>query len=313
MPSGRRTTPTTPRFLDLADELGLYVIEEADIESHAFQSTLCDDPRYLAAWVSRVSRMVERDKNHPSVIAWSLGNESGYGANHDAAAAWVRRYDPSRPAPLRGRDPVRLDERPRRQRPHLPDVPPARVDRCPRDIRPAAASADHVRVLPRDGQQQRHARRALGRDRDDARAPGRLHLGVVGPRPRPDPARRVAALGLRRRLRRRAERRQLLLRRPGLAGPPPEAGAVRAQAARRAGPDRTATVGRRPAGRAGDPEPPGVPRPGLAAGDMGADEGRRQGRRAASWSCPRGGRRDGDRRPSGPAASAAPSDGARRG
>ena len=99
------------------------MIDEADIESHAFQSTLCDDPRYLAAWVSRVSRMVQRDKNHPSVIAWSLGNESGYGANHDAAAAWVRRYDPSRPAPLRGRDPVRLDERPGRQRPHLPDVP----------------------------------------------------------------------------------------------------------------------------------------------------------------------------------------------
>jgi beta-galactosidase len=94
--------PNDPALLDLADELGLYVIEEADIESHAFQSTLCDDPRYLSAWVSRVSRMVERDKNHPSVIAWSLGNESGYGANHDAAAAWVRRYDPSRPLHYEG-------------------------------------------------------------------------------------------------------------------------------------------------------------------------------------------------------------------
>jgi beta-galactosidase len=89
--------PNDPALLDLADELGLYVIDEADLESHAFQSTLCDDPRYLNAWVSRVSRMVERDKNHPSVIAWSLGNESGYGPNHDAAAGWVRRYDPSRP------------------------------------------------------------------------------------------------------------------------------------------------------------------------------------------------------------------------
>ncbi len=94
--------PNDPAFLDLTDELGLYVIEEADIESHAFQSTLCDDPRYLAAWVTRVSRMVERDKNHPSVIAWSLGNESGYGPNHDAAAAWVRRYDPSRPLHYEG-------------------------------------------------------------------------------------------------------------------------------------------------------------------------------------------------------------------
>jgi beta-galactosidase len=94
--------PNDPELLDMADELGLYVIDEADLESHAFQSTLCDDPRYLNAWVTRVSRMVERDKNHPSVIAWSLGNESGYGPNHDAAAAWVRRYDPSQPLQYEG-------------------------------------------------------------------------------------------------------------------------------------------------------------------------------------------------------------------
>jgi beta-galactosidase len=94
--------PNDPAFLDLTDELGLFVIEEADIESHAFQSTLCDDSRYLNAWVTRVSRMVERDRNHPSIILWSLGNESGYGANHDAAAAWVRRLDPSRPLHYEG-------------------------------------------------------------------------------------------------------------------------------------------------------------------------------------------------------------------
>ena len=94
--------PNDPVFLDLTDELGLYVIEEADIESHAFQATLCDDPRYLAQWVSRVSRMVLRDRNHASVIAWSLGNESGYGTNHEAAAAWVRRHDPSRPLHYEG-------------------------------------------------------------------------------------------------------------------------------------------------------------------------------------------------------------------
>jgi beta-galactosidase len=94
--------PNDPAFLELTDELGLYVIDEADIESHAFQSTLCDDPRYLEAWVSRVARMVQRDRNHPSVIAWSLGNESGHGANHDAAAAWVRHADPSRPLHYEG-------------------------------------------------------------------------------------------------------------------------------------------------------------------------------------------------------------------
>ncbi len=94
--------PNDPAFLDLTDELGMYVIGEADIESHAFQSTLCDDPRYLSAWVDRVSRMAMRDKNHASVILWSLGNESGHGTNHEAAAAWLRRYDPSRPLHYEG-------------------------------------------------------------------------------------------------------------------------------------------------------------------------------------------------------------------
>ena len=94
--------PNDPVFLDLTDELGLYVVAEADIESHAFIDTICDDPRYLNAWVDRVARMVRRDKNHASVIVWSLGNESGHGANHDAAAGWVRRYDPSRPLHYEG-------------------------------------------------------------------------------------------------------------------------------------------------------------------------------------------------------------------
>jgi beta-galactosidase len=94
--------PNDPAFLDLCDELGLYVIAEADIESHAFIDGLCDDPRYLGAWVDRVSRMALRDKNHPSVIAWSLGNESGHGSNHDAAAGWLRRYDPTRPLHYEG-------------------------------------------------------------------------------------------------------------------------------------------------------------------------------------------------------------------
>ena len=94
--------PNDPAFLDLTDEIGLWVIGEADLESHAFQSTICDDPRYLSAWVERVARMIQRDKNHASVFAWSLGNESGYGANHDAAAAWARRYDPSRPLHYEG-------------------------------------------------------------------------------------------------------------------------------------------------------------------------------------------------------------------
>ena len=82
--------------------LGFYVIGEANIESHAFQDSLCDDQRYLTPWVDRVARMVQRDIHHPSVIMWSLGNESGAGANHEAAAAYVRKFDPSRPLHYEG-------------------------------------------------------------------------------------------------------------------------------------------------------------------------------------------------------------------
>jgi beta-galactosidase len=94
--------PNDPALLDAADELGLFVVDEADIECHAYAHHVSDMPEYLSAYVDRVSRMVRRDKNHPSVILWSLGNESGYGANHDAAAGWVRRYDPTRPLHYEG-------------------------------------------------------------------------------------------------------------------------------------------------------------------------------------------------------------------
>ncbi len=89
--------PDDPYWLELCDRFGLYVIDEANIESHAYEFELCHDSRYVHAFVDRVRNMVERDKNHPSVILWSLGNESGYGANHDAAGNWVRGRDPSRP------------------------------------------------------------------------------------------------------------------------------------------------------------------------------------------------------------------------
>ncbi|MEU9283386.1 glycoside hydrolase family 2 TIM barrel-domain containing protein [Streptomyces sp. NPDC048275] len=94
--------PNDPTLLDLADELGFYVVDEANIEAHDHAHEIADDPRYLNAFVDRVSRMVLRDKNHPSVIIWSLGNESDYGANHDAAAGWVRRHDPTRPLQYEG-------------------------------------------------------------------------------------------------------------------------------------------------------------------------------------------------------------------
>ena len=94
--------PNDPVFLDACDELGLYVIDEADIESHGWYEDVCRDPRYRSAFVDRVARMIERDRHHPSIIAWSLGNESGYGPNHDAAAGWARVADPSRPLHYEG-------------------------------------------------------------------------------------------------------------------------------------------------------------------------------------------------------------------
>jgi beta-galactosidase len=88
--------PKDSAFLDLCDEYGLYVIGEANIESHDFHQRLCRDARYALAFTDRVMRMVMRDKNHPAIIIWSLGNESGYGPHHDGAAGWVRGYDPTR-------------------------------------------------------------------------------------------------------------------------------------------------------------------------------------------------------------------------
>ncbi|BDZ41934.1 beta-galactosidase [Paraoerskovia sediminicola] len=89
--------PNDPAFYDLCDELGFYVVDEANIESHAYNWYVCGDPRYRATWLERGARMVARDRNHPCVVQWSLGNESGYGVNHDALAGWIRRADRSRP------------------------------------------------------------------------------------------------------------------------------------------------------------------------------------------------------------------------
>lgn len=78
------------------------LVLEGRVESHAFARDLCRDPRYTRAFVERVRNVVEHDQNHPSVIAWSLGNESGYGPNHDAAAGYARGLDPTRPLHYEG-------------------------------------------------------------------------------------------------------------------------------------------------------------------------------------------------------------------
>lgn len=94
--------PHDPRWYELCDTYGLYVIDEANLESHDNYSTLCRDPRWRPAFLDRVQNMVRRTKNHACVFLWSLGNESGYGENHDAAADWIRTFDPSRPLHYEG-------------------------------------------------------------------------------------------------------------------------------------------------------------------------------------------------------------------
>lgn len=80
------------------------MVDEANIETHGMtpMNRLSDDPDWLPAMSQRVTRMVQRDRNHPSIIIWSLGNESGYGANHDALYRWLKAEDPSRPVQYEG-------------------------------------------------------------------------------------------------------------------------------------------------------------------------------------------------------------------
>ena len=92
--------PDDPRWYDLCDRYGLYVIAEANIESHGMgygEQTLAKNPYFATMHLARVSRAVQRDINHPSVIIWSLGNEAGNGENFERAYDWVKAYDPTRP------------------------------------------------------------------------------------------------------------------------------------------------------------------------------------------------------------------------
>ncbi|MFC7762761.1 glycoside hydrolase family 2 TIM barrel-domain containing protein [Catellatospora bangladeshensis] len=99
--------PPHPRFLELCDELGFWVIDECDLETHGFQENgwrrnPTGDPAWREALVGRAERMVARDRNHPSVIMWSLGNEAGVGENLGHMAAAIRALDSSRPLHYEG-------------------------------------------------------------------------------------------------------------------------------------------------------------------------------------------------------------------
>jgi beta-galactosidase len=93
--------PPHPAFLDLCDEYGLWVIDECDLETHGFteqdwRDNPVDDDRWTPALLDRAARMVERDKNHPSIVFWSLGNEAGTGRGLTAMAEWIHERDPER-------------------------------------------------------------------------------------------------------------------------------------------------------------------------------------------------------------------------
>ncbi|HEY0248305.1 MAG TPA: glycoside hydrolase family 2 TIM barrel-domain containing protein [Gryllotalpicola sp.] len=99
--------PPHPRLLDLADELGLWVVLENDLETHGFEeggwvANPSDDPAWHAAYLDRIERTFERDKNHASIVMWSLGNEAGTGANLAATAAWLHDRDAGRPVHYEG-------------------------------------------------------------------------------------------------------------------------------------------------------------------------------------------------------------------
>ena len=156
--------PNDPYWLDLCDKYGLYVIDEADLETHGFGNVgdwaeLSKTPEWEKAFVDRAERMVQRDKNHASIIFWSLGNESGYGPNHVAMIDRIREIDPTRfihyesgngaPRAGRGQRDVRIGRA---------DDRGGRADRRWPSVLP-------MRICARDGQRPRQPARVLGRDR----------------------------------------------------------------------------------------------------------------------------------------------------
>lgn len=106
--------PNVSRWYELCDEYGLYVMDEADIEEHGLRGLLASDPEWHAAFMDRAVRMAVRDRNHTSVVFWSMGNEAGYGPNFAAISAWLKDFDPTRPVHYEGaqgqeKDPETVD------------------------------------------------------------------------------------------------------------------------------------------------------------------------------------------------------------
>jgi len=104
--------PDDPRWYDLCDRHGIYVLDEANLCTHGTRGSLANDPRWTGAFLDRAQRLAERDKNHSSVIIWSMGNESGYGPNFAAISGWLHEFDPTRPVHYEGAQGSRWGETP---------------------------------------------------------------------------------------------------------------------------------------------------------------------------------------------------------
>lgn len=100
--------PDDPVWYDLCDDLGLLVVCETNLETHGVGGRITNDPEWAEAMLERARRMVVSHKNHPSIVSWSLGNESGYGPNHAAMAGWIRQYDATRLVQYENNDPGSL-------------------------------------------------------------------------------------------------------------------------------------------------------------------------------------------------------------
>ena len=169
--------PNAPEWYDLCDRYGLYMLDEANIETHHYgndtHNRLTNDPEWRPAYLDRVERMVERDKNHPSVVIWSMGNESGDGLN--AAAT----YNGPNSAIRRGRSTTRDRHRSRRPERGHQLVHVSDAGRRQRTRREAAGYAAHtLRVHARDGQLQRRPEGILGHLLFRHERPGRVSFGI---------------------------------------------------------------------------------------------------------------------------------------
>ena len=212
--------PNDPLWLDLCDEYGLYLVDEANVESHELwekKRYIADWPEWTAAFVARGVAMVERDKNHPSIVFWSMGNETGLGPQLRRDVRGDEGDRPDAADPLREPQPA-VRAYPVELRHHLHDVPDGRAH--PRaDEQGPEAARDHLRVRALDGQQPGQLLEVLGALRQVPAPAGRLHLGLGGPGAAPPRPERQARLELGQHQRRRERQRRLDQRRPHARSP----------------------------------------------------------------------------------------------